>query len=55
MVIDAVDRFAKRTAEHCVTYLDPAEVEKREATWPPFYVEMVAKHIAKILGVRVAS
>lgn len=44
MVINAIDRFAARTADMCAT-LDPKEIETRSAEWPPGYDDLVAKHI----------
>lgn len=48
MVIEAVDRFAARTAEACVTLWDRGEIEKRAANWPPGYDDMVADEIEKL-------
>lgn len=55
MVIDAVERFAKRTADACVTLWDREEIETRSANWPPGYDDLVASLIELKLAETRAS
>lgn len=52
MVIDAVERFAQRTADACINLWSSEETQKRAADWPPGYDQLVAEQIEKQMIVK---